>query len=99
LSGPRPRVWGAALSVLVLGAAGGLVLLQAMREPLSHDEHQFIASGWLLGAQGLLPYRDFPFHHLPNLALVYAVLGRISPAVLLNARLLSAAFGLGTAAT
>jgi len=97
LAGPRPRVWGAALSVLMLGAAGGLVLLQAMREPLSHDEHQFVASGWLLGAQGLLPYRDFPFHHLPNLALVYAVLGRISPAVLLNARLLSSAFGLGTA--
>ena len=83
--------------MLVLGAAGGLVLLQAMREPLSHAEHQFIASGWLLGAQGLLPYRDFPFHHLPNLALVYAALGRISPAVLLNARLLSSAFGLGAA--
>ena len=97
MSGPGPKFWGAALSLLMLGAAGGLVLVQAMREPLSHDEHQFVASGWLLGAQGLLPYRDFPFHHLPNLALVYAVLGRISPAVLLNARLLSAAFGLGTA--
>jgi hypothetical protein len=82
---------------MVLALTGPLVLVQAMTQPLSHDEHQFLASGYLLGAQGLLPYRDFPFHHLPNLSLLYALLGRLSPALLLNARLLSAAFGLATA--
>jgi hypothetical protein len=94
---PRRRLGPAALDLLTLGLAAGLAFTQAMVEVLSHDEHQFVAAGWLLGEEGLLPYRDFPFHHLPNLALLYAVLGRLTPALLLNARLLSAAFGLGTA--
>jgi hypothetical protein len=75
----------------------GLVVVQAVGEPLSHDENQFIAAGWLLGEQGLLPYRDYPFHHLPNSVFVYALLGKLSPALLLNTRLLSAALGFGTA--
>jgi hypothetical protein len=68
----------------------------AMRLPLSHDEHQFVAGGWLLGNRGMLPYRDFPFHHLPNLLFFYAALGILSPAPLWNARVLSVVFAVAT---
>ena len=39
----------------------------AMCRGLSRDEHQFIAAGALLATEGLLPYRDFPYFHVPNL--------------------------------
>ena len=77
---------GAVLSIvatlLIIGAASALAYSMAMRLPLSHDEHQFVAGGWLLGKYGMLPYRDFPFHHLPNLLFFYAALGQLSSAPL-----------------
>ncbi len=73
-----------------------LVFALAMREPPSHDEHQFVVGGWWIGVHGLLPYRDFPYHHLPNLLLLYALVGRLTPALLMNARVLSALLGVGT---
>lgn len=80
-------------AALVIGAAILVALAQAMSLPLSHDEHQFVVSGRLLADQGLLPYRHFPFHHLPNLVLVYALLGGLIPGLLLNARLVSVVLG------
>ena len=82
-------------SLLVLGGAA-VSYAMAMRLPLSHDEHQFVVGGWLLGEHGLLPYRDFPFHHVPNLLFLYALLGRITPALLWNARMVSVLLGVGT---
>jgi hypothetical protein len=43
-----------------------------LRRGLNHDEHQFVASGVLLARQGLLPYRDFPYFHVPLLSVIYA---------------------------
>lgn len=65
------------------------VLLSAlsMGKQLDHDEHQFVASGALLARQGLLPYRDYPYFHLPNQVFVFAALDRISSRLLLSARL------------
>jgi hypothetical protein len=56
----------------------------------SHDEDQFIASAVLLARDNLLPYRDYPFFHLPNLVLVYAVLIKIFGYPFLMARLFTA---------
>src|SRR4029077_15710811 len=43
----------------------------------------------LLAREGLLPYRDYPFFHTPNLSFVYALLFRCTDYLLLSARLLS----------
>ena len=42
-----------------------------MRKELSHDEQMYVAGGEL-PAQGLLPYRDYPYLQMPNLAFTYA---------------------------
>ena len=61
----------------------------AMSRGLSVDEQQFVASGAVLAREGLLPYRDYPFFHTPNLSFVYALLFRCTDYLLLSARLLS----------
>jgi hypothetical protein len=62
-----------------------------MHHELSHDEHQFVASAVLLAKHHLVPYRDFPFFHTPNLLFAYAVLFNFTSRLLLAARLFSAA--------
>ncbi len=59
----------------------------------NHDEHQFIASGVLLAQAGLLPYRDYPHFHMPNLVFVNALLFRLTDYYLLAARTLSVLSG------
>ena len=98
---PETRKRGGAVlailaTLLVIGAASAVAYSMAMRLPLSHDEHQFVAGGWLLGKYGMLPYRDFPFHHLPNLLFFYAALGQLSSAPLWNARVMSVVFSAAT---
>jgi len=61
-----------AVGVVLLLAAVFLVLFtRALTRSLNHDEHQFLAPAVLLGKEGLLPYRDYPLFHLPNLTLIY----------------------------
>ena len=78
---------------LATGAFFALITLTlftiAMCRGLSRDEHQFIAAGALLARQGLLPYRDYPYFHVPNLVFVYAGLFRCSKYLLLTSRLFS----------
>src|SRR3954470_24851422 len=62
---------------LLTSLVGALLFLYAMDRDLNHDEHQFIAPGVLISREGLLPYRDFPMFHLPNLAFIYAGLDRL----------------------
>jgi len=50
------------------------VFARAMTRELNRDEGQFIAAGALLARHGYLPYQDYPYFHLPNLALVFAAL-------------------------
>jgi len=89
---------------LVVIAAGGVVLLLGvlvfalnMRRGLNHDEHQFIAGGALM-AQGLLPYRDFVWFHLPGQGWVNALLFRSFDHLLLTARMVSIVAATGTLA-
>jgi hypothetical protein len=58
----------------------------AMCRGLSRDEHQFVAAGVLFATERLLPYRDFPYFHVPNLVFVYAGLFRCSSYLLLTSR-------------
>ncbi len=69
--------------------AGLLLFSRAMAQPFSHDEHQFVASGWWLATAGLIPYRDFPYHHMPYQIPLDALAVRFSPYLLLSARLVS----------
>ncbi|MBV9010053.1 MAG: hypothetical protein JO354_12945 [Verrucomicrobia bacterium] len=77
----------------------GFVLLAAMVtvgcliRPLNRDEHQFVAAGALLARTGAVPYSDYPFFHLPNLAFIYAGLFLTNGYLLLTAR----AFNIGCA--
>src|SRR3954464_4583635 len=89
----RP-VWITAATCLV----GLLLFLSAMDRDLNHDEHQFIAPGVLISREGLLPYRDFPMFHLPNLAFAYAGLDRLTHQPILSAKALSALSSTGIAA-
>jgi hypothetical protein len=68
-----------------------LMISFVMFKRFDHDEHQFIASGALLSRRGLLPFRDYPYFHVPNLAFVYAILDRFSSRLLLTARLFNCA--------
>jgi hypothetical protein len=67
-----------------------------MSKEVEHDEHQFVAAGQLLAAQGLLPYRDYAYNHTPNLALSYALLFSFTRWLILGARSFSVACGLLT---
>ena len=80
-------------------AAGLLAVLavlfvRAFSRELNHDEYQFIAPAALFLHSGLLPYRDFPCFHTPNLNLVFAALFATTKHYLLAAR----AFNAGCAA-
>ena len=39
---------------------------------LNHDEHQFMASAFMVARAGLQPYQDFAYFHMPNLVYLYA---------------------------
>jgi len=85
--------------VWTLAAFVGLTLVTAplaLTQPYSHDEHQFVASGGVLALQGWLPYRDYPYFHMPNLVLLYGLLFKLTDWHLLSARLVSAASASGT---
>ena len=60
-----------------------------MDRDLNHDEHQFLAPGALLSREGLLPYRDYPLFHLPNLVFLYAAGDRLTGSPILSAKLIS----------
>ena len=63
-----------------------LLVARAMSREASRDEEQFISAGALLLRDGLLPYVDYPYFHLPHLAFIYAALFAASDHLLLIAR-------------
>jgi hypothetical protein len=78
-----------AASVLFFLLVLTFLLALVLQPDLHRDENQFIASGALLARQGLMPYRDYPYFHVPNLVFVYALIDRLTDHLLLGARLLS----------
>jgi hypothetical protein len=82
------RALRAVAGCLFLAVMLALLLGLGAGRGLNHDEHQFVASGKLV-AEGMPPYRDFPYFHTPLLSLLNGLLFRFTPALLLSARLVS----------
>jgi 4-amino-4-deoxy-L-arabinose transferase-like glycosyltransferase len=73
-----------------------LLFARSMSRPLDWDEHQFVAPAALLAEDHRLPYRDYPYFHMPDLVFLYAgLIGRATHKLLL-ARLISVACGTAT---
>jgi hypothetical protein len=84
------REHGTKLFVALAVAFLTLILFtRAMDRDLNHDEHQFLAPGSLLARHGLLPYRDYPLFHLPNLVFLYAGLDRLFGNLIFSAKCFS----------
>jgi hypothetical protein len=71
---------------------------RAVNRSFNHDEHQFVAPAVLLTQDSLLPYRDYPFFHMPNQVYLYAALTWWTPYKLLAARIIQALCGTAIAA-
>jgi hypothetical protein len=84
----------AACAVLLLLVVGAVLAGVALPREVDHDEHQFVASGVVLARLGLLPYRDYPYFHLPNLVYLYGLLDLGAASPLMAARLASLVFAL-----
>lgn len=91
----RPeRVSVAAILLLFLVAAS----IKAMTAGLNHDEQQFVAPASLWASHGLLPYRDFPIFHMPNLVFVFGAAMKLTTWDFLAARLVNGLFAWGIVA-
>lgn len=80
--------WGAFLLGTLLALP--FVLALALTNSFSYDEHQHIAAGVLFARDGLLPYRDFPFFHVPYLVYIYGLLFKFTDQYVLASRVFSA---------
>jgi hypothetical protein len=81
-----------------IGFGAILIFARTMGMGYNHDENQFVASAYLLAKQGLLPYLDYPYFHMPNLIIPYALLFLQASNILFWGRLFSvlcAVFTLG----
>ncbi len=72
-----------------------MLLGRAVTQVVSHDENQFIAAGQMIADQGWLPYRDFPYTHMPYGIFLYALSAKVSSYDCLAARLLGTLTWLG----
>ncbi len=81
--------------MVLIGITFLALFYRAMGRDLNHDEHQFLAPGVLLSREGLLPYRDYPLFHVPNLVFAYAAMDWITGDVIFGAKLLSAVASTG----
>jgi hypothetical protein len=63
-----------ALTAAMLAYSTIVVVWSAVSGPLgiNHDEHQFMASAFMVARCGLHPYQDFAYFHMPNLVYLYA---------------------------
>ena len=100
--------WFARIAIaLLFGFMAAVLIGNAMTSGLNRDEHQFVAAGALLARDGWLPFRDYPYLHLPMLVFVYGTIFKATDYLLLAARgfnvcaawiLLVVVFGLSTRA-
>jgi len=79
--------------VLLFVAFTVLPFTRAIMRGLNHDEHQFVAAGVLFAKTNLLPYRDYPYFHVPLQPLIYGWLFQWTDAYLFTARLVSMVAG------
>ena len=75
-----------------------LLFARSMSRDLDPDEHQFVAPPALLAQFHLLPYRDYPYFHMPDLVFLLAGLTGWTSWKLLAARTVSVLCGTATVA-
>jgi hypothetical protein len=83
------KIWAVSLVTILFGVAFAAIFTRAMMAQLDHDENQFVASGQLLSTLGEIPYRDYPYFHMPFMVGVYAVIFHFTNHLLLAARTFS----------
>lgn len=93
---PRTRLRAVIVGLLILLFL--LLVGLAMTSRLDHDENQFVAGGALLARESLLPYRDYPYFHVPYLVYLDAAAFQLTDRLLLAARLVSVCGGFATVA-
>jgi hypothetical protein len=74
---------------LLFAAFTILPFTRAIMRGLNHDEHQFVAAGVLFAKTNLLPYRDYPYFHVPLQPLIYGWLYQWTDSYLFTARIVS----------
>src|ERR1700694_2732303 len=83
----RRSPWFARIAIaLLFGFMAAVLIGNAMTSGLNRDEHQFVAAGALLARDGWLPFRDYPYLHLPMLVFVYGAIFKATDYLLLAAR-------------
>lgn len=75
-----------ALFALFSAALCAFIFGSAMWQEVHQDEHQFVAPATLCVRTGLLPYKDFPLFHVPDLVFIYGALSKLCAYPLLAAR-------------
>lgn len=83
--------WKKFAALILLLFAILLLAAHALSRELDHDEEQFISAGALLLRFGLVPYRDYPFFQMPNLAFINSLVFSGTQYLLLGARLFNVA--------
>jgi hypothetical protein len=78
------------LQFLCYSLVFALLLSRAVSTGIDHDENQFISPGQLLADHGLIPYRDYPYTHMPYAIPLYALAAKVSSYDYLAARVLGA---------
>ena len=77
------------LRVASLALLALIIFMMAMTTGLNHDEHQYIVGGKLF-SDGVWPYRDFRYIHMPLLPLLYSFIYMVTDQMIGGARLLNA---------
>lgn len=80
--------------MVALGVASADVVIETLNRPFDHDEHQFIMPSYHL-LDGVLPYRDYLYFHLPLQVFAYTPLVAAFDDGLLATRLFNAAAAIG----
>jgi len=66
------RLTSIAIVTVIMLYAAVVSLSYCLSGDLNHDEHQFMASAFMVAQYGLHPYQDFAYFHMPNLVYLYA---------------------------
>jgi hypothetical protein len=91
----RSKALRGAAQVAFYFAILALIVSRSVTTTISHDENQFIAPGQLLATQGLVPYVDYPYTHMPYSVPFYAASAWFSDHDFLAARVMSSLAWLG----
>jgi hypothetical protein len=85
-----------AVRLVFFALIAAIIISRTLSTGYSHDENQFVAAGELLVSNGLLPYVNYPYTHMPYAMALYGLLQKLTPFDFLAARLLSTLAWIGS---